>query len=68
MHKQRIVRCRLGWFDGYEIVPNGNTNRFDGLSWSGRIPVVLGNDSETETHRMVVEVLRYGMMVVLGPR
>ena len=68
MQKQWIVRCQLGWFDGYEIALNGIMNRFDGLSWSGRIPVVLGDDSETEAHRMEVEVLRYGMMVVLGPR
>ena len=68
MQKQRIVRCRLDWFDGDETAPNGIMNRLDRLNRGVRIPVVLGDDSETEAHRMGVEVLRYGMMVVLGPR
>lgn len=68
MQKQRIVRCRPGWFDGYETAPNGRTNRFDGLSQGGRIPMILVDYPETEAYGVEIEVLGYGMMVVLGPR
>ncbi len=43
-------------------------NRFDGLGQGGWIPMVLVDDSETKAYGMEVKVLRYRMMVVLGPR
>lgn len=67
MQEQGIIRYGRGWFGRDEAAPVRNWNRSDGCIQSHRIPVVLVGCPEAEAHGMVIQVLSYGMMVVLVP-